>query len=184
MSIESAPDWAEGSGPGLPGTVRPNPAEFALFARAAARRYSGSFAGLPRVRRWQAWNEPNYFRHLSRSTTRPRKRAGRRAGSSPDIYRAMVNAFYAAIHGVHADNVVVAGAPRAVRRTRTPGRTWRARCRSCASCSACPHANRPLRRLRARVRFDVWAHHPYTSGGPTITTLATPRTSRSATCRR
>ena len=151
MSIESAPDWAEGSGPGLPGTVRPNPAEFALFARAAARRYSGSFAGLPRVRRWEAWNEPNYFRHLSPQYDTPAdQRAGPRSRLlSPDIYRAMLNAFYVAIHGVRADNVVVGGALVAVRQRERRDRTWRARCRSCERCCACP---RPTGRYAAARR--------------------------------
>jgi hypothetical protein len=44
----------------------PRPAEFGLFARALARRYSGGFAdhdqngrALPAVRLWVPWSEPN-----------------------------------------------------------------------------------------------------------------------------
>jgi hypothetical protein len=166
MSIESAPDWAEGSGPGLPGTVRPDPAEFALFARAAARRYSGTFAGLPRVRRWEAWNEPNYFRHLSPQYDTP---ADQPAGPqshllSPDIYRGLLNAFYVAIHGVRGDNIVVGGALSPFGNEGAGTHVARTlpfmRALLCLSAT-----NRPLRGC-APVRFDVWAHQPYTAGGP------------------
>ncbi len=69
LNITFAPTWAEGAGrpaSARPGTWRPDPAQFASFATAAARRYDGHFpdplqpgAILPRVRYWQAWNEPN-----------------------------------------------------------------------------------------------------------------------------
>jgi hypothetical protein len=166
LSIESAPDWAEGSGEGLPGTVRPSPAEFALFARAAARRYSGSFAGLPRVRLWEAWNEPNYFRHLGPQYDTPlERRVGPRSRLlSPAIYRAMLNAFYVAIHGVRADNVVIGGALSPFG-NENPG-THVARTLPFMRALLCLSAtNRPLPGC-GRVRFDVWAHQPYTAGGP------------------
>ena len=57
--INQAPDWAQRAGSGKPGTVNPDPIEFGNFARAAAKRYGGDFGGLPRVRFWQAWSEPN-----------------------------------------------------------------------------------------------------------------------------
>ena len=69
LNITDAPTWAEGPDPppdAQPGTWRPDPAQFASFATAAARRYDGRFpdplhpgAFLPRVRYWQPWNEPN-----------------------------------------------------------------------------------------------------------------------------
>jgi hypothetical protein len=161
LSIEGAPDFAEGSGEGLDGTVRPSPTEFALFARAAARRYSGSFGGLPRVRYWQAWNEPNYFRHLGPQYDTPLSQPVRRSSRllSPDIYRSMVNAFADAVHRVHADNLVIAGglAP-------------------FGNENAGTHVARTLpfmrRLLSRRIKFDVWTHHPYTAGGPTHHNIA------------
>jgi hypothetical protein len=148
--------------------VRPSPSEFALFARAAARRCSGSFGGLPRVRYWQAWNEPNYFRHLGPQYDTPLSQPVRPSSRllSPDVYRPMVNAFADAVHRVHADNLVVAGglapfgnenAGTHVARTlpfmrRLPCMTGR---------------NRPQPGCRKRIKFDVWTHHPYTAGGPT-----------------
>jgi hypothetical protein len=62
VDIVDAPGWAEPSG--VAHGTTPNPSAFGDFARAAASRYGGSFAGLPRVRYWQAWNEPNLNLYL------------------------------------------------------------------------------------------------------------------------
>jgi hypothetical protein len=168
LSIEGAPDWAEGSGAGLAGTVRPDPHQFALFARAAALRYSGSFGGLPRVRYWQAWNEPNYFRHLGPQYNTPLSKPVQKSSRllSPDIYRGMVNAFADAVHGVHSTNLVVAGglAPfgnesAGTHVARTLPFMRRLLCMT--------RRNRPDPGCHKRIKFDVWSHHPYTSGGPT-----------------
>ena len=80
LNISGAPTWAEGPGPPpdvQPGTWRPDPAQFASFATAAALRYDGRFpdplhpgAFLPRVRYWQPWNEPNLAIYLSPQWTR------------------------------------------------------------------------------------------------------------------
>ena len=72
VSFTAAPAWAEGPnrppvGDNAPtGTWRPNPGAYRLFAQAAAARFSGRTPDpaqmgvvLPRVRYWQAWNEPN-----------------------------------------------------------------------------------------------------------------------------
>jgi hypothetical protein len=168
LSIEGAPDWAEGPGEGLAGTVRPSPTEFGLFARAAALRYSGSFQGLPRVRYWQAWNEPNYFRHLGPQYDTPLSQPVRRSSRllSPDIYRALVNSFADAVHRVHSDNLVIAGglAPFG---NESAG-THVARTLPFMRQLLCmTRRNRPQPGCRKRIKFDVWSHHPYTSGGPT-----------------
>ena len=105
--ISASAPWASGAAVGLPGTW-PSPARFADFARATALRYSGTFTPtgatvpLPRVRFWQAWNEPNAGRELA-----PQRAGGRAV--SPTQYRRMVNAFADAVHGVNASNLVVAG---------------------------------------------------------------------------
>ena len=88
LNITGAPAWAEGPGapPGAqPGTWRPDPAQFASFATAAALRYDGRFpdplhpgAFLPRVRYWQPWNEPNLAYYLSPQWTRVAARLGSR----------------------------------------------------------------------------------------------------------
>ncbi len=110
INISSAPAWAEGTNrPGnvRAGTWKPSPAQFAQFAHATAERYDGSFrppgqAGpLPRVRSWQAWNEPNLDTYLTPQWTP----SG--APASPGVYRPLLNAFYAAVKSVSASNVVV-----------------------------------------------------------------------------
>src|SRR3954452_15124014 len=59
VCIITAPAWPERTkAAGFPGAGSPDPVEFGRFAHAAALRYSGN-GPLPRVRHWQAWNEPN-----------------------------------------------------------------------------------------------------------------------------
>lgn len=91
-----------------------------------------------RVRHWQAWNEPN---HPGRATLKP---------GAATWYRDLVNRFAAAIHGVNPKNQVIAG--------------------GCSPFTT-QTAVGPLRFMRQllahRVTFDIWSHHPYTSGGPT-----------------
>jgi hypothetical protein len=151
VTIQHAPAWAEGSGPGQPGTVRPDPVQFGRFARAAATRYSGAFVPgnnpyadpLPRVRYWMAWNEPNRHYFLM-----PQYEGGRIASGAH--YRAMVNHFAAAVHAVDRSNTVIAGGLAPLGRSLAPA---------------------PLAFMRSflssPVEFDAWSHHPYTSGGPT-----------------
>jgi hypothetical protein len=148
LVVQLAPDWAEGAGSGPEGTNNVDPVEFGNFAKAAARRYSGTFQpdpyteALPRVRYWQAWNEPNrdYF-------FRPQY-VGRTIQSAV-VYRNMVNQFATAVHGVNSTNLVVAGALAPLGRPGKPS---------------------PMAFMKAflsqKVTFDVWSHHPYTSGGP------------------
>lgn len=159
MCLVYAPDWAQGSKDGPPGAVRPDPAEFGRFATAAARRYSGSFRGLPRVRYWQAWSEPNATTLLAPQYVGKRPFA-------PTWYRAMVNAFADAVHQVHRDNLVVAGgmAPFTIATANNPpfttGPLAFMREMLCLSKKLKPTC-------KAQARFDVWSHHPYTTGGPT-----------------
>jgi hypothetical protein len=115
INISAAPTWAEGSGQpasAQPGSWRPNPHQFASFAEAAARRYSGHFpdplqpgAFLPRVRHWQAWNEPNLSIYLAPQWTRT---GGASVPASPGIYVQLLNAFYAAVKHVSSSNFVLA----------------------------------------------------------------------------
>lgn len=157
--VQTAPRWAQ------PCTAkstacRPSPSELAQFMTAAARRYSGSFSRLPRVRYWQIWNEPNLDAHLV-----PQYEANGRP-ASPDWYRSMVNAAAGAIHSVRKDNVVVAGGlspfgPWPGTRDKVAPLTFMRQLLCLSS------GRNPKSVCRKRVRFDVWAHHPYTSGGPT-----------------
>ena len=149
VGIQYAPRWAERGTEGNPGTRNPEPNELQLFARAAALRYSGRFAGLPRVRYWQAWNEPNLNMFLH--------------PQSPALYRNMVNAFAAGILYARPDNAIIAGgmSPFAFPNVAVaPLRFMRQ-----LLCISDGPRLRPT--CRTRLRFDIWSHHPYTSGGPT-----------------
>jgi hypothetical protein len=160
LTLVEAPDWAAPTrrDRGQDGPTRPDPAAYGQFAEAAARRYSGATLGLPRVRYWQAWNEPNVSIYLMPQTER-----GRRV--SPFLYRRLVNAFTDAVHRVRPDNVSIAGglSPFSVETAavETVGPLRFLRDLLCLSAGA-----KPKPTCGARVRFDALAVHPYTSGDP------------------
>lgn len=165
LSIVRTPRWARGTCTNSP-VCSPKPSDYADFATAAAKRYSGTFdpgdgeGVLPRVRFWQAWVEPNlylFYAPIYKSNGTP---------SAPYTFRVILNAFYDAIHAVNNSNTVIAGglAPNAV-----PGRaiapldfTRR------ALCMTGNYKNpRPKPGCNFRVKADAWSVHPYTTGAPT-----------------
>jgi hypothetical protein len=153
ITILYPPRWArEGPAPwklDVPG--------LADFATAAARRYSGTFKGLPRVRYWMIWNEPNLEAYL-----KPQVVDGRLA--APAFYRRMLNAAADAVHSVRHDDVVVAGglAP-FTHRKRTSTDVWGTGPLPFMRAMLC--LSKQLRPIcKAQSKFDAWAHHPYTSG--------------------
>ncbi len=78
-----SPRWATAGGRGrsfATANYRPSATEFGRFAAAMATRYSGRFAGLPAVRYFTIWNEPNHKQFLKPSS------------ASPGIYRQLVDA--------------------------------------------------------------------------------------------
>ena len=86
FSIHGTPRWAERPAGGPRGTNNPAPQDVADFFTAVARRYSGTYAGLPRVSAFEVWNEVNasfFFMPQKDGNGRP---------VSPDLYRTMVNA--------------------------------------------------------------------------------------------
>lgn len=116
----------------------PHAGDLGAFMTAIARRYDGTTRH--RVRLWQLWNEPNLKAYLD-------------ARGAPDAYRSMLTAAHAALHAVHDDNVLVGGGL-------SPFGGPRGR-----------YGMAPLKFMRRLFRrktpFDVWSHHPYTSGPPT-----------------
>ena len=139
--VSQAPEWAHESRLTAPVQA------FGDFVTAAARRYDG--VARPRVKYWQMWNEPNLRMFLDDSAAH---------------YRAMANTGYAAVKAAHPDNLVIAGglAPFSDP-TNQYGIAPFPYMRSvlCMSGGA-----RPRPTCAAKVSFDIWAHHPYTSGGP------------------
>jgi hypothetical protein len=168
--ILNPPDWAQRPPPPRQTHTTVDPRELASFATAAAKRYSGSFQGLPRVRYWQIWTEPNLSVYLdpqlsTQFTKKPSCPFNPAEVVSTDLYRSMVNAAADAIHAARPGDLVVAGglSPFCV----TGGVVATApllfmRKLLCMSDDATP---RPT--CATPVHFDIWAAHPYTSGGPT-----------------
>lgn len=155
VTVVFAPAWAEhGSGAHGKGNMRVDSADLGKFAKAISTRYGGSFESLPRVRYWLVWNEPNLSSYLA-----PQVSGKKLVGA--ERYRAMVNAFSASVHAVHRDNVVVAGlvSPFTFRKDPGPLRFMRA-----ALCMSTGKSPKPT--CSAKMSFDVWSVHPYTSGGP------------------
>lgn len=167
LTVYAPPLWAQKDephpthlGPYPIDSWRPDPAQLRAFAHAAAARYGGAFAALPRVRYWEVWNEPNLSQYLSPQLDRGKV-------VSPDVYRALVNAFADAAHEVHADNVVAAGSLSAFSFLTPYGRLGIApmlfmRRLLCMSAGAHPKST-----CNETIHFDAWSHHPWTSGGPT-----------------
>jgi hypothetical protein len=152
-----APRWATAGGRGRSfrtANWKVNPREYGRFATAVARRYSGRFAGLPRVRYFTLWNEPNHRNFLKPTSQAPR------------LYRNMVNAALPLVQrnarsGVRifvGELAPVGRAPRAMgpkeflRRWLCLNRRLRATPRG----TGC-------RRFK-RIKAHGFAHHPY---GPT-----------------
>ena len=167
LSVYSAPTWAERGSEGPTGSRRPDPAELASFARAITRRYSGTLPGLPAVRLWQVWNEPNIYRFLTPQFDSPLGQPVPRGARalSPGIYRELLNAFAGVARSESRRNIVITGGmtpfarPYAASPAVGPLRFMR-------ELLCLTPKNRPAPGCRQRASFDVWAHHPYTDGGP------------------
>jgi hypothetical protein len=143
--ISGPPDWAMRT---IHGSARPDPVAYRAFARAAARRYSGAEPGVPRVRYWQAWNEPN-------KVVGPAAKPGVEAW-----YRELVNGFAASVHSVPGDVVVAGGlSPFGISTAVAP----LAFMRNLLCVSKAP---RPIPSCASKIHFDVWSVDPYTAGGP------------------
>src|SRR5262249_22904925 len=114
------------------------------FAYAIASRYSGRYAGFPFVRFYTVWNEPNLPAFLS-----PQYDPSGRS-VAPRIYAGMYRAGY--------DGIKAASPPAQVALGDTS--PWGSRIAG----SHAPGAfARDLSRLRPRLEFDAWAHHPYST---------------------
>jgi hypothetical protein len=97
MVTSPAPRWAEGTSGCNSGqinsafTCRPSDADFKDFIKALGARYNGSVSGIPAVRWWSIWNEPNYIPNLS-----PQK-SGSNLYEGATLYRGLLDAGYAGL---------------------------------------------------------------------------------------
>lgn len=182
LAVTAAPPWAEG--PGRPsvadvpaGAWKPNPADVGDFARAIATRYSGQFLGLPAVRFWQLWAEPNLGLNLD-----PQFEGGRAVGF--DVYRPMLNAFYANLKSVSPQNVVLSGGTAPYGNLTPAGALAFQRMQPLAFWRGllCLGAGKKHKKKKTGARkqgkliplpcpspahFDIAAHHPINVGAPT-----------------
>jgi hypothetical protein len=146
LTIWGTPAWANG-GAGenrMPRDV----ADLRAFARALADRYSGRHPGYPFVRFYSIWNEPNLAQFLS-----PQFGPDGRS-LAPELYGRLFRAAAAGIRSVNPDAVIAAG------ETSHRGIDGPARSGFQASHSPARFAEL-VSRLRPRLEFDAWAHHPY-----------------------
>jgi hypothetical protein len=160
LTVLSAPSWAEG--PNRPsnvaaGTWKPSPRALGHFAQALAKRYSGNFLGLPRVRFFQAWNEPNLSEYLTPQWS------GRTA-KSPKRFRSMLNAFYGGVKKAqpHAKVITAGIAPNGD----PPGGERMRPLIFLRHLFCLNHRLKPTK-CGSKPHLDVLADHPITtSGGP------------------
>jgi hypothetical protein len=168
LTIVSTPNWAGGGSKGLKAPKKLT--DLQNFAYAAADRYNGRHvdAGgttLPRVVRWEAWNEPNLQDHLMPQWTAvgTKRQVGRPfcfgkswVPASPGIYRGILNAIFKGVHA--AGKAAGIGETVAGGATAPYGR---------GPCAVVP-GFAPLAFLRDLVEkpvsLDVWSHHPYRNG--------------------
>ena len=158
LLVRGAPLWAQRcqGKPDVP--CDPDPGALAAFATAAARRYGGSFGRLPRVVYWQGLNEPNLSLYF-----KPQFKGGKPI--SPELYRTLINRFYAAIKAVHPSNRVLAAGlgPIAVPKlTVGPMRFTR----QLLCMKGRKHPRRTKGNCDGGVHFDIFDIHPYTTGSP------------------
>ncbi len=160
LQVRGAPLWAQR----CPSTetdvpCNPDPEALARFTTAAVRRYSGNFGSLPRVQYWQGLNEPNLSLFFLPQFDGDKP-------VSPDLYRTLINRFYAAVKAVDPTNLVIAAGlgPIAVPKY-TIGPMRFTRLLLCMR----GHKNpRPAPGdCEGGVHFDIFDMHPYTTGGPT-----------------
>jgi Cellulase (glycosyl hydrolase family 5) len=160
LQIRGGPEWAQRCQIRIESApCDPDPAKLAAFATAAARRYSGEFSNLPRVRYWQGLNEMNLSLFFNPQFI------GDKAVSA-ELFRTLINSFYAAVKAVNPSNIVVAGGlgPIAV-----PGHTiGPMRFTRELLCMKGRENFRPAKGdCHGGVNFDIFDVHPYTTGGPT-----------------
>ena len=106
------PRWAADDSPkeDYQETFGPNPEEFGSFVRAVAKRYDGTYEGLPRVDYWSIWNEPNQAGWLTPQWSPSPKDEKQMVESAPTVYRRLVaNAWTALADTGHGGDTILVG---------------------------------------------------------------------------
>ena len=162
LLVDGAPKWAQRCVSPIGQTTEmcdPDPAQLAAFATAAARRYSGTFAGLPRVQYWEGLNEPNYTGFFFPQFNTEFK------ALSPYLYRNLINSFYDAVNAVDPSNIVIGGGLGPTEQKGInigPLRFTRE-----LLCMKGHVKPKPIKGCEGGVRMDAIDVHSYSTGGPT-----------------
>jgi hypothetical protein len=131
--------------------TRPDPTQFAAFAKAAATRFKG------RVDRYSIWNEPNHDGWL------------RPSAEAPQLYRALYVAGYAAIKQADPGAAVLIGETAPYHGTRAMAPLTFLRRTLCLTPKYKldkPCVAKLPEGLRGRLTTDGYAHHPYEFRNP------------------
>ena len=174
------PAWAMGttSDPVMKASFMPNVNAFGAFVKAVGTRYSGSYHGLPAVKYWAIWNEPNQVGWLS-----PQGVYNRTLHAilpySPILYRKL---FYAARRSLnqtgHHSDTVLAGETAPLGSPPQNGRTPMRPALFIRELFCVNSHLQPYTGIQASVRgcnifkrdgplqASGWAHHPYTKAEP------------------
>ena len=152
LTVWGTPGWANrGKGQNrAPDRVT----DLQAFAQALATRYSGRNPGLPNVRFFTIWNEPNLEQFLAPTFDSSGKPA------SPYTYAKMYRAAYAGIKAGNKSALVGIGET-----------SPRGRDKPSASPDKLQNRIKPgtfarlLSTVRPALKFDAWAHHPYSTLG-------------------
>jgi len=145
LTIWGTPKWAGPAQNQLPRRL----ADFQNFTRALAARYSGRFDGYPNVRFFSIWNEPNRGLFLSPQFDK----RGRSVAHTN--YAKLVRAGYAGIKAGNRQALVSIGETASNGRDKKTARADRQDTHSPGKFAEL------LGKLRPRIKFDAWAHHPY-----------------------
>jgi hypothetical protein len=152
LTIWGTPGWANG---GKGQNRAPNRvADLQNFARAVAARYSGRYPGLPFVGYYSVWNEPNLEQFLAPTFDAKGKPV------SPFTYAKMYRAARAGIKAGNRRALVGIGETSPRGRDRPSPQPGRLQNRLSPGTFA-----RLVATVRPALKFDAWAHHPYSELG-------------------
>ncbi|HEX3455032.1 MAG TPA: cellulase family glycosylhydrolase [Gaiellaceae bacterium] len=155
LAVWSTPGWANG---GKGANYSPTHlSDYQNFMRALAARYSGRYPGYPFVGYYSVWNEPNLGQFLS-PTYDPSGKP-----ESPFLYAGLVRSGYAGVKAGNSRALVAIGET-------SPRGRLKATTQSGVQQTMAPGLfAQVLSTAKPRVKFDAWAHHPYSDVGATPT---------------
>lgn len=172
LVVSHAPAFAEAPGRwpyAYPGSWAPNPTALQQFAQALATRYDGHYSppeaprrALARVSLFQAWNEPNLARYLEPQWVVAN---GQWTPFSPNLYREMLNGFYAGVTAAQPEATVVSAG---VAPNGDPAGEGRMAPITFLQTMLCidARARRVYEGCPQPPHFDVLAFHPLSVGDP------------------